>query len=182
MSRFFQTSFRRARLTLSPLSAEQMAIIGATMVTQISTRIKAGKDVNDAPAKPLVERYAKRKIQRNRAPIRDWFWRGLTLGSFKVKRASEDSVTIGFVNAQADMIAHANNLRVKQFGTSPADRAVLLQAVRTQLIHSPILRMRPVSTVGEGVSSVTASIDNPGFYAPGGNPSSSMFPSAKYGT
>lgn len=133
-SRLFQTKIVHHELTLSPFSSEQMADIGTVVLRSITDRIREAKDVTDSPAKPLVERYARRKIQRGRAPVRDWLWRGLTLGSLKVKRASQDMVTIGPVNTQAEMIVATQNARQKQWGFSPKDneamRAVVLATLR----------------------------------------------------
>jgi len=49
-------------------------------------------------------------------PFRDWFWTGRTMRSLKVKSASENRVEIGFVDPNADRIAHVNNLRENAFG------------------------------------------------------------------
>ena len=136
MSRAFITKIVHAKLTLSPFSAEQMADIGNVVLNDIQDRIKQAKDVTDSPAKPLVERYARRKILRGRAPVRDLTWRGVTMASLKVKRASEDMVTLGPVNPQADQIITANNRRSKQWGMSPKNfatlRAVLVASLKAR--------------------------------------------------
>jgi hypothetical protein len=130
MASFFTTKITHARLTFSPFSSEQMANLGQLMVDTITKRIRFATDANDNRAKDLVPRYADRKIRRGRAPIRDWTWRGATLGSFKVLRASEDRVTIGFTTAQANQIVATQNARVKMFGNSPKDLDTLHAAVR----------------------------------------------------
>src|SRR5690349_12314645 len=121
----FQTKITKARFILGPFSAEQMQSIGQVMADTIIARIKSGNNVNDSASKALKPGYAKSKIRHGRAPIRDWYRRGLTLGSLKVKSASENRVVVGFVNPQADMIAHINNRRERAFGVSPNDRKAL---------------------------------------------------------
>jgi hypothetical protein len=89
--------------------------------------------VTDSPAKPLVPKYAAEKLKRGRRDIRDWTWRGLTLGSAKVKIASEDRATIGFVNTQADQIATAQNRRCPQWGMSPKDTEAMYASMSSLL-------------------------------------------------
>ena len=94
----------------------------------IAARIGKGLNVNDAPAKPLKpgrngrRGYPDYKAARGLQPFRDWFWTGRTMRSLKVKSASENRAVIGFVDPNADRMAHVNNLREKQFGISPKDR------------------------------------------------------------
>lgn len=135
----FKTKITNVRLTLSPFSSEQMAGIGQVMVGVKIDRIKQGLNSKDAPAKPLVERYAKRKIMRNRAPIRDWNWRGLTLGSAKVIAANEDRVTIGFVNPQADQIVTKQRRVDEQWSDSPRDTEALHAVVRQTLAQHRVI-------------------------------------------
>lgn len=110
-----------------------MSNIGSTALDSIIDRIRNGLDTSDGPAPPLSANYAKRKIGRNRSPIRDWNWRGATLRSAKVKVASEDSVTLGFTTAESNMIATINNRRAKQWGVSPRDQEAIFASVRAQL-------------------------------------------------
>lgn len=133
MPRIFEAKIRHVRLTFSPFSAEQFHQIGSVMLDTIITRIRSGVNAQDTPARPLNPAYAKRKIRRNRSPIRDWSWRGFTLASAKVKVASEDSVTIGFINAQANLIATANNRIEKAWGESPRDRETRFAVIRETL-------------------------------------------------
>jgi hypothetical protein len=133
---------------LGPFTAEQMQTVGNVMVDTISSRIRQGLNVNDVPAKALKpgrngkRGYPERKIAHGLQPIRDWFWRGRTMRSFTVKAASENRVVIGFADPQADMIAHINNRREKQFGVSPKDRSVLTRAVLALLKQVNVIRVR----------------------------------------
>jgi len=103
--------------------------------------------VNDAPAKALKpgrngrRGYADYKRARGLQPIRDWFWTGRTMRSLKVKSASENRAVIGFVDPNADRIAHVNNLREKQFGVSPTDRQALNAAVLAAIRQVPVVRI-----------------------------------------
>lgn len=138
----FQAKITRARFVLGPFTAEQMRGIGEVAAESIKTRILGGNNVQDSPSKALKAGYAKSKMKRGRAPIRDWFFRGLTLGSLKVKTADENRVVVGFVNDQADRIAHRNNLREKAFGVSPNDRKAVNAAVLASLKQFRVVRFQ----------------------------------------
>ncbi|MEO8715633.1 MAG: hypothetical protein ABI369_11525 [Acetobacteraceae bacterium] len=75
-------------------------------------------------------------------PIRDWVWTGRTMRSLKVKGASENAATIGFVDPNADRVAHVNNLRERQFGISPKDRSALNAAVLAVLRQASVIRVK----------------------------------------
>jgi hypothetical protein len=62
--------------------------------------------------------------------------------SLKVKSANENQAVIGFVDPNADRIAHANNLRERQFGVSPKDRQVLNTAVLGVLKNARVVRVK----------------------------------------
>ena len=147
----FVTRIVRSTFTLSPFTSEQMSEIGTVMLDAKKERISRGIDSRDQPAKPLVERYARRKILKGRAPIRDWFWRGLTMGSLKVKAASENKVTIGPVNVQADQIMTAQRRMVEMWSDSDKDREALAAIVRHQLQHSAVSVIRRVRSGQETV-------------------------------
>ena len=127
----FQAKITRARFVLGPFTSEDMLTIGNVVVESIKDRLHKGLNINDQPAKPLKPgRNGKRgypdyKAVRGLQPFRDWFWTGRTLRSLKVKSASENRCVIGFVDPNADRIAHVNNLREKAFGVSPKDRLAL---------------------------------------------------------
>ena len=111
--------------------AEDMQTIGNVVLDSISSRIRKGINVNDSPARPLKpgrnghRGYPDYKAARGLQPIRDWYWTGRTMRSLKVKSASENRAVIGFVDPNADRIAHVNNLRERAFGISPKDRLAL---------------------------------------------------------
>ena len=75
-------------------------------------------------------------------PIRDWVWTGRTMRSLKVKSANENTATVGFVDPNADRIAHVNNLRERQFGISPKDRSALNAAVLAVLRQARVIRIK----------------------------------------
>src|ERR1017187_9024898 len=143
----FQTKITRAQWVLGPFTAEDMTTIGTVLVDSISARIRKAVNVNDAEARPLKpgrnghRGYPDYKSARGLQPFRDWFWTGRTMRSLKVKAASENRVTIGFVDPNADRVAHVNNLREKQFGASPKDRLALRAIVLTVLRRVRALRL-----------------------------------------
>ncbi len=116
-----------------------MSDIGSRWLSQTLARIKDGLDINDNPAKSLVPRYATRKrkygVGPGSVPIRNWMFRNVTLKSAKVKVASEDRVTIGFIGAPANQIVYALNKinGGKMWGVSPEDDKTVKNAVRNAL-------------------------------------------------
>lgn len=144
----FQAKITRARFVLGPFTAEDMLFIGNAVRDSIAERIGKGLNVDDAPAKVLKPSrngrrgYPEYKLARGLAPIRDWFWTGRTMRSLKVKSATENRVLIGFVDPNADRIAHVNQLRERQFGISPKDRNVLNAAVLATLRRVRVVRVK----------------------------------------
>jgi hypothetical protein len=144
----FTAKITRARFVLGPFSSEDMLSIANTLRGSIAGRIGKGLNANDAPAKALKpgrngrRGYPDYKKARGLQPIRDWFWTGRTMRSLKVKSANENQAVIGFVDPNADRIAHVNNLREKQFGVSPTDRQALNAAVLTAIRQVRPVRVR----------------------------------------
>ena len=141
----FQAEITRARFVLGPFTAADMLAVGNVLRDSIAVRIGKGLNVNDAPAKALKpgrsghRGYPDYKVARGLQPFRDWFWTGRTMRSLKVKSASENRVVIGFVDPNADRIAHVNQLRERQFGISPNDRKALRAVVLAVLRQSRVI-------------------------------------------
>lgn len=131
----FETKIRRSRFAVGSFSAEAMLTIGNVTLDAVLGRIQRGINANDEPAKPLKpgkngrRGYPDYKSARGLQPIRDWTWRGKTLRSLKVKAVSENRAVLGFVDPEADFIAHVNNLRERAFALSLNDRKVLAAVV-----------------------------------------------------
>jgi hypothetical protein len=140
--RFFVTKIRRASLTFSPFTAEQMRGFGEIFVESAILRIRSATTAADSPAPPLVPKYAQRKLTRNRQPIRDWMFRSATLAALQVKSASEDRATCGFTTQQAVQIVAAQQRRAIQWGASPKDMAKVYAAVREQLLGQVMWQSR----------------------------------------
>ena len=144
----FQTKVTRARFVLGPFTAEDMETIGGVLLESISTRIRKALSVNDTPAKALKpgrngrRGYPDYKAARGLMPVRDWVWTGRTMRSLKVKTVSENKAIIGFIDPNADRIAHVNNLRERQFGISPKDRSALSAAVLAVLRQARVIRVK----------------------------------------
>jgi hypothetical protein len=144
----FQAKITRARFVLGPFTSEDMLTIGNVVVESIKDRLHKGLNINDQPAKPLKPgRNGKRgypdyKAARGLQPFRDWFWIGRTLRSLKVKSASENHCVIGFIDPNADLIAHVNNIRERAFGISPKDRQAMAAAIRAVLRTARVIQIR----------------------------------------
>ena len=143
----FQAKITRARWVLGPFTSEDMLAIANVVRDSIATRIGKGLNVEDEDAKPLKpgrngrRGYPDYKAARGLMPFRDWVWTGRTMRSLKVKSASENRAVIGFIDPNADRIAHVNNLREKQFGISPKDRLAMNTVVRAVLKSTRVVRV-----------------------------------------
>ncbi len=144
----FQAKITRARWVLGPFTSEDMLDIGNVVVDAIKLRLSRGLNCNDMDAKPLKpgreghRGYPDYKKARGLQPFRDWFWTGRTMRSLKVKQVSENRAVIGFIDPNADLIAHVNNIREKAFGISPKDRKALTAAVRAVLKTNRVIQVR----------------------------------------
>lgn len=144
----YQTKITRARFVVGPFQPEQMATIAQITADSVTARIRSGLTVEDAEAKPLKPgRNGKRgypdyKSARGIVPKRNWIWRGKTMRSLKVKSANENRAVIGFVDPEADKIAHFNNQREKQFGLSPKDTEVLRKVVYATAKQARVVRVQ----------------------------------------
>jgi hypothetical protein len=147
----FQPKITKARIVYSPFSSAEMVSIGTDLAASIKSRIKRGENAQDTPMKPLKGAkgkyvpYARQKLQKGLAPIRDWTYSGNTLRALKVVGANENSVKIGFSNPVQDRIAHSNNLREKAFGVSPTDRLAINKGIKKVLAEHPILQIKRVA-------------------------------------
>lgn len=141
MPNVFTTRISHVTFTLSPLSSESMAQIGEVVLRAKKERIFQSLNSQDAPAKPLVDKYARRKILRNRAPVRDWFFRGVTRTALRVKSANENQVTLGPISTQADQILTAQRRMEEMWSDSPHDTAVLHSVVRATLQQQQVVRV-----------------------------------------
>jgi hypothetical protein len=124
-----------------------MLEIGNVVVDSVKDRLHKGLNIRDEAAKPLKpgrngkHGYPDYKAARGLQPFRDWFWTGRTMRSLKVKQASENRCVIGFINPNADAIAHVNNIRERAFGISPKDRLALNAIVRAVLRTARVVRV-----------------------------------------
>lgn len=86
-------------------------------------------DVFDQPAPPLKPGYAKLKGRRFGSTVRDLKATGRMRRSMKVLSAAVNKVTLGFTDAVTNMRAAINNRRVRQYGVSPTDQAVVVASI-----------------------------------------------------
>ena len=149
----FQTVVRRARFVYSPYTADEMQGFAQVLADTIRARIQSGQNIYDQPAAPLKpgkpgrRGYPDYKSARSLQPIRDWTWSGHTLRCLKVLTANENRAVIGFLDESkpgrgqtASQIAFYNNLRERQWGVSPRDRAAVIPVM---------LNYRPLVTLQE---------------------------------
>lgn len=139
-SRIFTAKVTRMRVTWSPFTPTQMLEIGDTALKSILSRISQAQDVNDSPAKPLSDRYIQFKVgKKGKAPIRDWFLRGVLVRSLKVKSASQEKVTLGPVTVEANSLVTFNQRRCRQWGVSPRDLEAIRLKVRQLIVGKSVL-------------------------------------------
>jgi hypothetical protein len=149
---FFEMRVQEIKVTLSPFTSSEMATIGQIVLDHIRSRIQSVTDVTDSRARPLTDNYAEQKrVGRLVAlggprkytglPYRDWTLRGRTLGSLKVKYASQERVTIGPTSEESNKIIVARNRKDKMWGMSPSDGEALHAAIMATLRQSPVVRV-----------------------------------------
>ena len=139
------------RFVYRPLSAEQMATIGNLVIADVQARIRKGRNVTDAAAKPLKPgRNGKRgypdyKVARGLQGIRDLVWRGMTMRSIRVISAKPNEVRIGFDNPQAARIAALNQSKEATFWFSPANKKTIQELVSQAIRASEMVRLGKVA-------------------------------------
>jgi hypothetical protein len=155
---FFQTKIRRARVTWSPFTAEQMQGIAQAGLSHIIRRIQSATDATDSAAKPLDTKYAEQKrhgrfvaLGGNRRysgfPVRDWTLRGRTIQSMKVKAASENVATIGPISREAYIIMYSRNRLDHMWGLSPTDQEAIYGRMREELMRRSPLQVTQTGMV-----------------------------------
>lgn len=120
------------------LSGELSSQLAQALAQSIKTRVQRGLDVNDRPAPPLSQVYARLKSRRGLQAIRDWTLTGRTIAALVPIAGPGGQIQVGFTNGRAAQIAAINNARIRMFGVSPQDRKNLiaaLNAVRYQLLR-----------------------------------------------
>ena len=124
----------KARWRVAAFTPQRMGEIGRAAARSVVERIYSGRDVADAPARPLSPRYARRKQARGRRNLRDMTFTGMTLASIHVLSATNNRCVIGAASApEARKLALAH-WRGNQFGMSPKNMDDFAKAVRSKLI------------------------------------------------
>lgn len=126
----------RERFSIRAFDGSEMQEIGETVLESVISRIRRGVNANDGPAKPLKPGrggrfgYPDLKKRKGLQPIRDIVFSGRTLQAAKVSRTADNEGELGFNDARADRIMHANNLIDPMFALSPTDKVVLSESVQ----------------------------------------------------
>jgi hypothetical protein len=126
MPRFEIQVKSRPSIEAPTFSAEQMRQIGEHAIQVMKNRLHAGVDVLDQPARPLGEKYAKRKARLGKQPIRDILLTGNTLGSVQVTESGEGHVKVSIKGATPFRKAIFNQNQDPWFGLSDTDDERLL--------------------------------------------------------
>jgi len=118
----FEIKVKRRPIIGSPtFSGEQMQEIGAFAVEVMKERTARATDVFDQPAKPLQDKYAKRKIKKGLAPVRDIHLTGKTLAAVQILEVDETHVRVGIKGSDEFRKALFNQNIDPWFGLSDHD-------------------------------------------------------------
>jgi hypothetical protein len=124
-----------------------MQRVGEGMLKKISERIHSGENADDAKMRPLKPTtkgnyvpYAEQKSKKGLQPFRDWTFTGRTLAALKVTEATNESVTLAFINPVADRVAHKLNTMEPAFAVSPTDREELVKLFQEALKTDPLFK------------------------------------------
>ncbi len=122
----------KARWQVANFTPQRMGEVGQAVTRSVISRIYAGQDVADAPAKPLSKRYARQKQIKGRRPIRDMTYTGQTLGSLHVLTATNNRCVIGASTPNEARKLALAHWRGNQFGMSPKNMDEFVKAVRSK--------------------------------------------------
>ena len=86
---------KKIRLEKLNFPQREMLRLGELGVEAVKARVEAGRNLQDAPSKPLSKSYARRKLRARRKPIRDLKFTGKMMGAFRVRRTAENFATAG---------------------------------------------------------------------------------------
>lgn len=115
------------------LSPEQMRSLAEQAKKIVLYRILDAINVNDAPAKPLTPRYAKRKAKKGGRPTRDLYLSGEMLGSVESEISEEkiyhpiiNNFKIGFLDDAMALRMQYNEKLEDMWGFSPKDTVAIM--------------------------------------------------------
>lgn len=128
----FKATIKRAKVGTPGFSADRMLYFGNILNNDIARRFDQALDIYDAAAPALSASYSKFKVtgKYHGAPIRNLLLTGRLRRSMKVKRASQNKVTLGFTDPVSDERMTFNQRRSNMYGMSPKNEAKVLQVVR----------------------------------------------------
>jgi hypothetical protein len=133
MPRRFEIQVKRARVTISQMSTADMWEIGNAFTEQMKRRILNAKTIEDIDAKPLTDKYKKRKVKKTPFLVRNLRYSGDMLQHMRVVRVDQNTAHIFFSpgGGKFDPVRRMifNQRRSMQWGVSPSDAEYLRQYV-----------------------------------------------------
>lgn len=113
---------KQVRLDRLDFDQTQMLRLGNVAVAEVKNRVLAGRDENDAPAKPLNKRYAitKSRVTGRRA-IRDLSYSGNMLRNFQVRSVSQNRAYASLTSRKERIKAQVTNKTQRWIVYSPAN-------------------------------------------------------------
>jgi hypothetical protein len=122
----FSINITERVVLLAPAFSEpQMRQLGAVAIDAEKTRLAAGLNIQDIPAKPLSRGYARQKQRVRGSAFRDLRLTGRTLAGLSVVEASPVSVVVGFSDSEAFRRARFNESIDPMIGLSARDQEVV---------------------------------------------------------
>ncbi len=132
---------KRLRIVVPGFSAEQMRLVGEAARAAEAERWSKGLNLRDSPAKPLQEKYRRRKSvsgRSGRSSLRDLNFSGAMSAARQVTTAVQNRVVLSFTSGPAQLKANVNQKREPQIGLSPMDVAATMRVIES--IHAENVR------------------------------------------
>jgi hypothetical protein len=126
MARFDIRVTSRPHIEAPEFSADQMHAIADYGIEVMKDRLHRGVNVFDQPAKPLGEKYARRKSRLGKQPVRDMLLTGNTVGSIQTLEFSANHAKISIKGSTPYQKALFNQNIDPEFGLSDNDEVRLL--------------------------------------------------------
>ena len=124
---------RRLRFDLLNYDQQQMYKLGVFGLAEVLTRIEKAKNTDDAPAKPLQQRYAIRKSKRRLGNRRNLKFTGAMLGNWSVRTVSRNFDRAEMTTLKQRQKARANN-KIEEFAAYSPQNQKRVAEVANQIM------------------------------------------------